>query len=89
MVTYLILVAVVSVIYQLILCIHESVSGYSKQECNEPSYQTLFFNTPEQNELRAKTIRQRQFFRALLSNVGLVVLVVLCYLLCSYLQVLS
>lgn len=53
----------------------------------QPSVETLFYNTPEENEMRMRASRSRSFFRSLLSNAGLVLLILLWYWLCLYFQV--
>jgi hypothetical protein len=53
----------------------------------QASVETLFYNTPEENEARMKATRSHSFFRSLLSDVGLVLLILPWYWTCLYFQV--
>lgn len=53
----------------------------------QASVETLFYNTPEQNEALMRASRSRSFFRSLLSNAGFVLLILLWYWTCLHFQV--
>lgn len=73
-------------LFQLIICIAQDM----RKPASNPHYDTiekLFYNNPEENERREEAIRSRSFFQSLLTNAGLVLIVLLCYWLCLSFQV--
>ncbi len=80
---FFIMVAVLSVLAQLTICIVSDI--LTPTPASDPyndTVQRLFYNTPEENERLEKAIRSRSFFQSLITNVVLVLIVLLCYWLC-------